>query len=190
MKEFSDNLRAFELEHLWLNMFNSFRKCVCIFTLHVTKKFSFNILKTVSLKIEKKTSIEAQSEGPARVHKISESHLADWRKRIQKRCAIGSEIFRRLQSSCTWKNCMVNQGECYSHTLAPNPEMKAVSYAGKTFGRCSVIFFKVAVACSFWVARVITRRKSFEFNWPEVRLKEKYIAWSISRRVPYNKLPD
>ena len=48
-----------------------------LFTLHVTKKFSFNILKTVSLKIEKKTSIEAQSEGPARVHKISESHLAD-----------------------------------------------------------------------------------------------------------------
>ena len=34
-----------------------------LFTLQVTKKFSFNILKTVSLKIEKKTSIEAQSEG-------------------------------------------------------------------------------------------------------------------------------
>ena len=36
---------------------------MCIFTLHVTKKFSFNILKTISLKVEKKTSIEAQSEG-------------------------------------------------------------------------------------------------------------------------------
>ena len=47
------------------------------FTLHVTKKFSFNILKTISLKIEKKTSIEAQSEGHALVHKTSESHLAD-----------------------------------------------------------------------------------------------------------------
>ena len=51
---------------------------MCIFTLHVTKKFSFNILKTVSLKIEKKTSIEAQSEGHALVNllKTSESHLA------------------------------------------------------------------------------------------------------------------
>ena len=34
-----------------------------LFTLQVTKKFSFNILKTVSLKIEKKTSVEAQNEG-------------------------------------------------------------------------------------------------------------------------------
>ena len=29
-------------------------------------------------------------------------------------------------------------GECYPLNLAPNPEMKAVCYAGKTFGRCSV----------------------------------------------------
>ena len=34
-----------------------------LFTLHVAKKFSFNILRTISLKIEKKTSIVAQSEG-------------------------------------------------------------------------------------------------------------------------------
>ena len=34
-----------------------------LFTLHVAKKFLFNILKTISLKIEKKTSIEAQNEG-------------------------------------------------------------------------------------------------------------------------------
>ena len=34
-----------------------------LFTLQVTKKFSFNILKTVSLKIERKTSIERQIEG-------------------------------------------------------------------------------------------------------------------------------
>ena len=47
-----------------------------LLTSHVTKKFSFNILKTISLKIEKKTSIEAQSEGHALVHKTSESHLA------------------------------------------------------------------------------------------------------------------
>ena len=44
---------------------------------HVTKKFSLSILKTISLKIEKKTGIEAQSEGHAVVHKTSESHLAD-----------------------------------------------------------------------------------------------------------------
>ena len=30
--------------------------------------------------------------------------------------------------------------ECYPRHLAPNPEMKAVSYAGKTFGRCSLLF--------------------------------------------------
>ena len=51
---------------------------MCIFTLHVTEKFSFNILKIASLKIEKKTSIKAQSEGHELVnlHKTSESHLA------------------------------------------------------------------------------------------------------------------
>ena len=43
----------------------------------VTKKFSFNILKAISLKIEKKTSIETQSEGHALVDKTGESHLAD-----------------------------------------------------------------------------------------------------------------
>ena len=38
----------------------------------------FNILKTISLKIEKKTSIEVQSEGhaPVNLQKTSESHLA------------------------------------------------------------------------------------------------------------------
>ena len=80
MKEFGNSLPASELEHLWLNIcsiifVNTF---VFFFTLHVTKKFSFNILKTVSLKIEKKTSNEAQSEGHVLVnlHKTSESHLA------------------------------------------------------------------------------------------------------------------
>ena len=34
-----------------------------LLTLDVTKKFSFNILKTISLKIENKTSIEAQGKG-------------------------------------------------------------------------------------------------------------------------------
>ena len=32
-------------------------------------------------------------------------------------------------------------GECYPLTLAPNPEMKSVSYTGKTFGRWSMNFF-------------------------------------------------
>ena len=97
MKEFSNSLPAFELEHFWLNMFNYFRKYICVhassinlmkkrtrqqqflifFTsslfISVTKKFSFNILKTISLKIEKKTSIEVQSEGHALVDKTSEA---------------------------------------------------------------------------------------------------------------------
>ena len=84
-------------------MFNYFRKYICVhafklnkvneedneiatissflhlFTLHGTRKFSVNILKTVykwkSLQMEKKpTSIEAQSEGHALIHKTSESH--------------------------------------------------------------------------------------------------------------------
>ena len=101
MKEFSDSLVPSGLEYLWLNMFNYFRKNICmyafklsklnekehetatisnflhLFALHVTKNFSFNILQTISLKIEKKTSIEEQSEGHALVHKTSESRLAD-----------------------------------------------------------------------------------------------------------------
>ena len=123
MKEFSDSLPASELEHFWLNMFNYLRKYICVhpssinlngtrqrqfpifFTyslfISVTKKFSFNILKTISLKIEKKTSIETQSEGHTLVHKTSKSYLADWQRQIQKRCSTGREKFRRLQSSYT-----------------------------------------------------------------------------------------
>ena len=73
MKEFSDSLPASELEHLWLvNIFVCMLKLsklneeenetaaisnfLHLFTLHVTKKFSFNILKTITLKLEKKTS--------------------------------------------------------------------------------------------------------------------------------------
>ena len=102
MKEFSDSLPASELEHFWLNMFNYFRKYICVhgssinlmkkrtrqqqfpifFTsslfISATKKFSLNILKAlISFKIEKKTSIAAQSEGNALVDKTSERHLAD-----------------------------------------------------------------------------------------------------------------
>ena len=70
MKELTDSLPASELGHLWLNI----RKYICVhvfklnklnedendtatisnflhlFTLHVTKKFLFNMLKTISLK--------------------------------------------------------------------------------------------------------------------------------------------
>ena len=102
IKEFSDSLPASELEHFWLNMFNYLRKYICVhassinlikkrtrqqqfpifFTsslfISVTKKFSFNTLKTISSKMEKKTSIEEQSEGHTLVDKTSESHvLAD-----------------------------------------------------------------------------------------------------------------
>ena len=101
MKEFNDSLPATELEHFWLNLFNYFCKYngvhpsainlmrkrtrqqqfsiffISSFFISVTKMFSFNVLKTISLKIEKKTSIEAQSEGHALVDKTSESHLAD-----------------------------------------------------------------------------------------------------------------
>ena len=40
--------------------------------------------------------------------------------------------------------------------------------------------FKLVVACSFWVARVIknTRRKPFEFKWPEVRFNLKQTSTS------------
>ena len=47
--------------------------------------------------------------------------------------------------------------------------------------------FKLVVVCSFWVARVIknTRRKPFEFKWPEVLFNWKQTSMA---RVPYNKL--
>ena len=88
MKEFSDSLPASELEHLWLHAFKlnklkeeenetaTISSFLHLFALHVTKKFSFNMLKTISLKLKKKTSIEEQSEG-ALVQKTSESCLAN-----------------------------------------------------------------------------------------------------------------
>ena len=95
MNEFSDSLPASDLEHFWLNMFDYLREHTRVhassinlmkkrarqqqfpifFTsslfISVTKKFSFNIQKTIRLKIEKKTSIEEQSEGHALVDKTS-----------------------------------------------------------------------------------------------------------------------
>ena len=73
MKEFSDSLPASELEHFWLNMFNYFRKYICVEDVFIqhTKNNKFKNRK-------KKLSIEAQSEGHALVnlHETSESHLA------------------------------------------------------------------------------------------------------------------
>ena len=61
MKEFSGSLPASELEHLWLNVCMHLFKLteeenetatisnfLHLFTLHVTKKFSFNMLKTIT----------------------------------------------------------------------------------------------------------------------------------------------
>ena len=72
MKELKDSLPASELEHLWLNMFNYFRKYICVEDVFIQHT------KNNKFKIEKKASIEAQSEGHALVnlHKTSESHLA------------------------------------------------------------------------------------------------------------------
>ena len=49
--------------------------------------------------------------------------------------------------------------------------------------------FKLVVACSFLVARVIknTRKKPFEFKWPEVRFNRKQTSMDYPS-VPYNKL--
>ena len=93
------------------------------------------MLKTISLKIKKKTSIEEQSEGHALVHKTSESRLADWRKRLDPKM-----LYRKRETFATPIQLHLKElyDQCYPHTLAPNQEMKAVSYAGKTFGRCSI----------------------------------------------------
>ena len=105
--------------------------------LHFTCNKEVFILKTVSLKIEKKTSIEVQSEGRAhsKLKKLIQKKMLYWKREIS-----ATPIQLHLKEL---------YGECYPHTLAPNPEMKAVSYTGKTLGRCSIISFrKVVVACS------------------------------------------
>ena len=89
-----------------------------LFTLHVAKKFSFNILRTISLKITKKTSIEAQNEGEVK---------ATWPiddKESKKDALLDARDFSD-SSPVVLKEMY---GECYPHTLAPNPEMKAVTY--------------------------------------------------------------
>ena len=97
-----------------------------LFTLQVTKKLSFNILKTIILKIEKKTSIEAQSEGEVKVTwPIGENE--------SKKDALSK---REISATPNQLHLKELYSGCYPHTLASNLEMKAVTYAGKTFGRC------------------------------------------------------
>ena len=88
-----------------------------LLTLHVTKKFSFNILKTISLKIENKTSIEAQGKGEVKT---------TWRLT---KTNPEKMLYRRREISVTPIQLYLTElyGECYPHTLAPNPEMKAVT---------------------------------------------------------------
>ena len=52
-------------------------------------------------------------------------------------------LYRKQEISATPIQLHLKEvyGECYPLNLAPNPEMKAVSYASKTFGRCSINFF-------------------------------------------------
>ena len=89
MKEFSDSLPASSArKYICVHVFKlsklteeenetaTISNFLHLFTLHVTK-FLFNMLKTKSLKIEKKTRNEEQSEGHALVHKTSKSRLAD-----------------------------------------------------------------------------------------------------------------
>ena len=130
MREFSDSLPASELEHLWLNIY--FRKYICmhafklklnklneeedetttisnflhLFTLNLTKKFWFNILKTISWKIKKKTSTEPQSEGHAILSTQNKCKPLGRLTRTNPRKLLYRK--REIQSSCTWKNCMVN----------------------------------------------------------------------------------
>ena len=120
-----------------------------LFTLHVRKKFSFNTLQRISLKLETKTSIEVQSKDEVK---------ATWP--IDGNESKKKMLYRKREISATPIQLHLKElyDECYPHTLAPNPEMKTVTYAGKTFRRCQYFFSKswVVVACSFRVARVIT----------------------------------
>ena len=81
------------------------------------KKFSFNILKTTGLKFEKKNSIEAQGKG-----EVKTTWPID--KNESKKDAISE-----ARNFATPIQLYLTElyGECYPNTLAPNPEMKAVT---------------------------------------------------------------
>ena len=83
----------------------------------------------MSLKIETKTSIEEQSEGEEKATwPIDENNP----KKM---------LYRKREISVTPIQLHLKElyGECYPHTVAPSPEMKAVTYTGKTFGRCQYL---------------------------------------------------
>ena len=150
MREFSDSLPAFELEYLWLNFSNYFRKYICVnafklnkpteeenetatisnflhlFTLHVTK-FLFNMLKTKSLKencswrAKRRSCTSTQNKWKP----FSRLTKTNPKKMLyQKREISATPIQLHLKEM---------YGGCYPHTLAPMPEMKV--------GRCSTFCF-------------------------------------------------
>ena len=82
------------------------------------------MLKTISLKIERKTIIEEHSEGHTLRDKTSESHLADWWKRIQKKMLCRK---REILATPVQLHLKEVYDECFPLNLAPNPETKAVS---------------------------------------------------------------
>ena len=167
MKEFSDSLPASDLEHFRLNMFNYFRKYICVHasSIHLmTKTEEENETATISnflhlctfhqcnkevfIQRTKNNKFKNRKENyywsakrsscTCRQYKWKPLGRLMKRKRIQRRCSIRSKRFRATPIQLYLKEVY---GECYPPNLAPNPEMKAVSYASETFGRCSIIFF-------------------------------------------------
>ena len=116
------------------------RKYICVqqhfqfsSSLHFTcnEEVSFNKLKPISFKVEKKTSSEAQSEGDVKATcPIGENES---KKKKRKKM-----LHRKREISATPIRLHLKEmhGKCYPRTLAPNPEMNAITCAGKTFGRC------------------------------------------------------
>ena len=117
MKEFSDSLPASELKHLWLNIFNYFRKYICVH-LHFTCN---EVFIQHTKKIEKKTSIEAQSKGHALEHKTSESRLT---KTNLKRMLCWKREISATLIQLHLKELCCEHGKCYSHTLALSPDIR------------------------------------------------------------------
>ena len=82
--------------------------------------------KNDKFKNRKETSIEVQSKGEGK---------ATWPidENESKKDALSEA---RVSATPNQLHLKKLYGECYPHNLAPNPEMKVVTYAGKTFGRC------------------------------------------------------
>ena len=81
--------------------------------------------------------------------------------------SVEDALYRKRENSATPVQLHFQKklyGECYLCILAFKPEIKAVSYAGVNVRMFNKFVFKAVVACSFWVARVITGPKSFEIG--------------------------